>query len=158
MKVQWQLTLAIWCGWCAITSTPMTQRLSLPVPSVLKDKDEHPIWIGRCELMQEVTTSEYVGVYGGPSVRIASGLWWRVGGARGHKEVHSSVQPMDEIQEYFAITTHAVYFGGKRCNFRIPFSRVVKINSYRDSVGICKDGGNRSNLSYFGKWVGILRV
>ena len=111
-----------------------------PCPFVLKDKDEHAVWIGRCELMQEVTTSEYVGVYGGPSVRVASGLWWRVGGARGHREVHSSVQPMDEIGD-FAITTHAVYFGGKRCNFRIPFSRVVKINSYRDSVGICKDAG-----------------
>ena len=111
-----------------------------PCPFVLKDKDEHAIWVAKCELMQEVTTSEYAGVYGGPSVRIASGLWWRVGGARGHKEVHSSIQPVDEAGD-FAITTHAVYFGGKRYNFRIPFSRVVKINSYRDSVGICKDSG-----------------
>jgi hypothetical protein len=111
-----------------------------PCPFVLKDKNEHAIWISRCELMQEVTTSEYGGVYGGPSVRIASGLWWRVGGARGHKEVHSSIQPLDEMGD-FAITTHAVYFGGKRCNFRIPFSRVLKINPYSDSVGICKDGG-----------------
>lgn len=114
--------------------------ISVPCPFVLKDKDEHAIWVSKCELMQEVTTSEYVGVYGGPSVRIASGLWWRIGGARGHKEVHASIQPMDEMGD-FAITTHAVYFGGKRCNFRIPFSRVVKINSYSDSVGICKDGG-----------------
>ena len=106
---------------------------------ILKDKDEHAIWNARLELMQEVTTSEYVGVYGGPSVRIASGLWWRLGGARGHKEVHLSIQPMD--QGDFTITTHAVYFGGKRCNFRIPFSTIVKINSYSDSVGICKDGG-----------------
>ena len=115
-------------------------QIIAPCPFVLKDKDEHAIWISRCELMQEVTTSEYVGVYGGPSVRIASGLWWRVGGARGHKEVHSSIQPMDEMGD-FAITTHAVYFGGKRCNFRIPFNKVVKINSYSDSVGICKDAG-----------------
>jgi hypothetical protein len=115
-------------------------QIIAPCPFVLKEKDEHAIWISRCELMQEDTTSEYVGVYGGPSVRIASGLWWRVGGARGHKEVHSSIQPIDEMGD-FAITTHAVYFGGKRCNFRIPFNKVVKINSYSDSVGICKDTG-----------------
>lgn len=120
--------------------SPDDGELIAPCPFVLKDKDEHAIWVSKCELMQEVTTSENVGVYGGPSVRIASGLWWRVGVSRSHREVHSSIQPMDEMGD-FAITTHAVYFGGKRCNFRIPFNKVVKINSYSDSVGICKDGG-----------------
>jgi hypothetical protein len=111
-----------------------------PCPFVLKEKNEHAIWIGRCELMQEVTTSQYVGEYGGASVRLASGLWWRVGGSKSHKEVYSSIQPRDEMGD-FAITTHAVYFGGKRCTFRIPLSSVVKINSYTDAVGVCKDGG-----------------
>ena len=46
-------------------------------------------------LKQAVTTTAYVGGYSGASVRVASGLWYRFGGLRGHKEQSTSVRDLD---------------------------------------------------------------
>jgi hypothetical protein len=123
-------------------------------PFIMKATGEQALWNMQVELMQEVTTSDYIGAYGGPSVRIAPGLWWRVGGTRGHREVHSSIQRVDFGR--CSISTHAIYFGGRRVNLRIPYTSVIRFISYSDAIGVCKDGGREqifntllSGLAYY---------
>jgi hypothetical protein len=90
---------------------------------------------------EERTTSSYVGGYSGASIRVASGLYYHLGGVRGHREQSASLQEVDYGD--FLMTTQAVYFSGteKGVNFRLPYSHIIKFQPYSDAVGICKNGG-----------------
>jgi hypothetical protein len=96
---------------------------------------------------QQQTVSSYVGGYAGASVHIASGVYYHLGGARGHREQHTSLQEVDYGD--FLMTTRAVYFGGteRGVNFRLPYSYVLRFVPYSDAVGICKDGGREQIFS-----------
>jgi hypothetical protein len=91
-------------------------------------------------LKQEVTARSYVGSYGGPSIRIASGLWYRLGSMRGHAEESTSLQDLD--MGVVLITTRSIYFSGRErgINFRLPFSQIIRFQPYADAVGICRNG------------------
>jgi hypothetical protein len=92
-------------------------------------------------LTEERVTSTYVGAYSGASIRVASGLYYHLGGIRGHKVQSASLQDVDYGD--FLMTTKAIYFGGTEhgVNFRLPYTQVVRFQPYSDAVGICKNGG-----------------
>jgi hypothetical protein len=102
------------------------------------------VWgVANVWLKQAVTTTTYVGGYSGLSVRVASGLWYRLGGLRGHKEESTSVRDLDCGE--LLITTRAIYYsgratGGSGINFRLPFNQIIQFRPYSDAVGICKNG------------------
>jgi len=112
-----------------------------PTPSGfnLQDRGERDVFtFGSASLLEEVTTTQYVGSYGGPSLRVMRGFWYRWGNSSGHRETHTSIQIVDEGR--LAITTHAIYYGGRHNNFRIPYKRVLQFKQYPDSIGITQDG------------------
>jgi hypothetical protein len=92
-------------------------------------------------LSEQKTTSSYVGAYSGASIRIANGLYYRLGGMQGHKVQNTSLQEVD--YGGFLMTTRSIYFGGteKGINFRLPYSSIIRFQPYSDGVGICKNGG-----------------
>lgn len=89
---------------------------------------------------EERTAKSYVGGYSGVSVRVASGLYYRLGGARGHAVESTSLQDVDYGD--FLMTTQAIYFGGteKRITFRLPYKQIIRFQPYSDAVGICRNG------------------
>jgi hypothetical protein len=109
---------------------------------------EVPVFgIANVLVSEERTTRSYVGGYGGVSVRIASGLYYRLGATRGHREDGASVQEVDYGD--FLMTTEGIYFGGREhgVNFKIPYKQIVRFNPYSDAVGICKDGAKEKILA-----------
>jgi hypothetical protein len=57
---------------------------------------EVPVFgIANVLLIEERTTSSYVGGYSGASIRIANGVYYHLGGMRGHKEQSASLQEVD---------------------------------------------------------------
>jgi hypothetical protein len=102
---------------------------------------EVPVFgIANVLLSEEQTTSAYVGGYSGASIRVANGLYYHLGGVRGHRVQATSLQEADYGD--FLMTTGSIYFGGreKGINFRLPFNQVVRFQPYSDAVGICKNG------------------
>jgi hypothetical protein len=93
------------------------------------------------------TVSSYVGSYAGASARVASGVYYHLGGARGHRVQNTSLQEVDYGD--FLITTRAVYFGGteKGINFRLGYANILRFSPYSDAVGICRDGGREQIFS-----------
>jgi hypothetical protein len=89
---------------------------------------------------EERTIKSYVGGYSGMSVRVASGLYYRLGGMRGHAVESTSLQDVDYGS--FLMTTRAIYFSGteKGINFRLPYNQIIKFQPYSDAVGICRNG------------------
>jgi hypothetical protein len=103
---------------------------------------EIPVFgIANVLLREERTTSSYVGGYSGASIRIANGVYYHLGGMRGHREQSSSLQEVDYGD--FLMTTQGIYFGGTEhgVNFRLPYKQIVRFQPYSDAVGICKNGG-----------------
>jgi len=112
-------------------------------PGVIKfnlQAGEVPVWSFSMLLKQQCTTTSYVGVYGGPSIRVASGLYYRFGEVRGHRVQSTSLQEVDHGD--FLLTTRAIYFGGNNrgVSFRLPYDQVIRFQPYSDAVGICKNG------------------
>ena len=107
---------------------------------------EVPVFgIANVLLSEQKTTSSYVGAYGGPSIRVASGLYYRFGVMRGHRVESTSLQEVDYGD--FLMTTKGIYFGGreKGFNFRLPYNHIVRFEPYSDAVGIC-EGGKREKI------------
>jgi hypothetical protein len=82
-----------------------------------------------------------VGGYSGASIRVARGVYYHLGGVRGHRVENTSLQEVDYGD--FLVTTKAVYFGGTEhgVNFRLPYHQIVRFQPYSDAVGICKNNG-----------------
>jgi hypothetical protein len=102
---------------------------------------EVPVWgMPNVLLKQQCTTTSYVGGSSGVSIRIASGLYTRLGGLRGHKVESESLQEMDYGD--FLMTTQAIYFGGteRGMSFRLPYTQIIRLQPYSDAVGVCKNG------------------
>jgi len=90
-------------------------------------------------ISEQRTTSSYVGGFQGVSIRVANGLYYRLGEVRGHRAESTSLQEIDYGD--FLVTTDNVYFSGHEhgTNFRIAFKQVIRFQPYTDAVGICKD-------------------
>jgi hypothetical protein len=102
---------------------------------------EIPVFgIANVLLSEERTTSEYVGGYGGASIRVGNGVYYHLGAVRGHKVQSTSLQEVDYGD--FLMTTRAIYYGGTEhgTNFRLPYSQVVRFRPYSDAIGVCKNG------------------
>ena len=111
-----------------------------PIHFNLQSGEVPVVGIANVLMSEEQTTSSYVGSYSGATIRVASGLYYHLGGVRGHREQSTSLQEVDYGD--FLATTRSVYFGGreKGINFRLPYSQVVRFQPYSDAVGVCKNG------------------
>jgi hypothetical protein len=136
------------CGWDLFFSTLLWSVLhdqieEAPAGTVKFNLQagEMAVWaFSNMLLKQQVTTRSYVGGYSGSSIRVASGLYYHLGGVRGHRIESTSLQEVDHGE--FLVTTRAVYFGGYEhgVNFRIPYSQIIRFQPYSDAVGVCRNG------------------
>lgn len=115
-------------------------RLSaLDVPFFNLQKTEIPVWVWPdVTVLQNKTVSEWVGRSQGVSVRIASGLYWRTSGSRGHKVTR-------DVQEtlgtgHLLVTSRHVYFQGGNVAFRIRLDKIVSMQMYSDGVEVYQEG------------------
>jgi len=101
---------------------------------------EIPVFgIANVLVREERSTRSYIGGHSGMSIRIASGLYYHLGGIRGHAAGPTSLQEVDYGD--FLMTTQAIYFGGteRGINFRPPYNQIIRFQPYSDAVGICRN-------------------
>ena len=91
-------------------------------------------------------TREYVGGSQGVSVRVAKGVYFRMGGFRGHSIEMCDIEQVDIGM--LGVTTQHLYFAGLRQSFRIPYAKVVTFTPFTDAIGVCRDGV-RAKPQYF---------
>ena len=71
------------------------------------------------------------------SLRIAKGVYWRVGGFKGRP-----VETIDRVHAdtgLLGITTKHVYFHGPNKSFRIGHDKIISFTPYTDGVGVMRD-------------------
>jgi hypothetical protein len=86
---------------------------------------------------EDRTRRRYTGGSRGVSIRIAKGVYYRVGSFRGHP-----IETTERIHVdtgILAVTTKHLYFYGPRKSFRIRFDKIVSFTPYSDGIGIQRD-------------------
>jgi hypothetical protein len=112
-------------------------------------KDEKIVWaFNHVKCYQHKTRREYKGRSQGVSIRIAKGLYWRVGEFKG---VPTDVPVTDLIDNgAFVITSQACYHIGSRNTLKIKHSKLLHIDSYSDGLELQEDKASAKKLLFVG--------
>ncbi len=116
---------------------PMRMNIKGELPFLLQ-KNEMTVWLFDDVRYHEVRTrTRYVGGSQGVSVRLARGVYYRLGGfaaepIKSEETVYVGTGPM-------LVTSKNVYFGSSLKSVRIPYNKIVSITPYSDGVGIQRD-------------------
>lgn len=108
-------------------------------------KDEILIWpfVGVI-LYEEVVRRQSVGASRGISVRVASGIYYRVGAFKGEPLVTSSLQP--KYSGSLIITNKNVYFYSVQKSIRLPYGKILSFVPFEDGIGIQPDRMNAKTI------------
>lgn len=101
-------------------------------------RNEHPIVRRRCSL------AEYRNVSAGRSyhsvgIPIGGGMYYRIG-ASTPKTTHLNLVVVDEGE--LLITDRAIYFGGQQSTFKVPYTSILRLDSYTDGFGVHENFGS----------------
>ena len=123
-------------------------RTNLPAPIIL-GKNESILWTyNGVSLYQEKVTKEWVGRSHGVSFRIIKGVYYRVGGMKGHPVEHSSMEFQGNGSLY--VTNKNLIFYSQMKSLKVPFNKIVGITPYSDGIEVHKDGANQKRMTMQG--------
>lgn len=107
----------------------------------LLGKEEHLVWLFRnITLHQQKVQREFVGRSRGVSVRVMKGVYYRTGGFKGHP-VETTVMQRIGIGSV-CLTDKNLYFASPEKSLKVPYTKILSIESYSNGIGIQKDGAN----------------
>jgi len=116
--------------------------------SMSMKQEESPIILKKKEILYvtlpNISLSEpravRTGGYGGPSVRLAKGLSFRVGGFKA--ESHEEVRNID--QGTFTLTDKRIVFSGNKRTINVTLNKIISINPYSDGISITREGFSKT--------------
>jgi hypothetical protein len=101
-------------------------------------KNEKIIWVFKnVQYYEDRKRRQYVGGHSGFSIRIAKGVYYRVGAFKGH--------PVDTVERVYlgtgmlVVTDRHLYFKSEQKAFRIRLDKIIMIEPYSDGVAIQRD-------------------
>ena len=101
-------------------------------------KNEKIIWVfPNTQYLEDRVRREYVGGYQGASIRVAKGVYWRVGGFRGHPIEHTERTHVDT--GVLVVTNKHVYFVGPSKSLRIRHDKIISLVPFDDGIGLHRD-------------------
>jgi hypothetical protein len=110
-------------------------------PIILKKKEKLYVTLPNISLLEPRAVR--TGGYGGPSVRLAKGLYFRVGGFKA--ESHEEVRNID--QGILTLTDKRIVFSGNKRTISVNLNKVISINPYSDGISIRRE--RMSKTQYF---------
>lgn len=116
---------------------PQRVNVSGDIPFNLQ-KSEDLVWVDQdTGYFEERSQTSYTGGYSGASVRVAKGLYYRVGGFRGRPVVTSQMTHVDD--GILGVTQKHIYFAGSTNAFRVRYDKIVAFTPYSDGIGLQRD-------------------
>ena len=118
---------------------PLRNRMSGDGLPFLFQKSEELIWaFSGVTYFENRTRTEYVGGSHGVSVRIAKGVYYRTGRFKGERV---QTEEMKELGTgVLALTTKHIYFHSSQRAFKVPFRKIVSLQTYEDGILVQRDG------------------
>jgi hypothetical protein len=110
-------------------------------------KDERLLWaFGGVKYYEVRSRRSFVGGYQGVSVRVARGLYYRVGGFRGQPLVSAETVLADT--GILGVTQKQLYFTGAAKSFRVRYDKIVSFTAYSDGIGFQRDAATAKPQSF----------
>ena len=110
-------------------------------------KTEKIVWVFQdVNYYEQKTRTRYVGGSQGVSIRIARGLYYRVGAFKGER-VHTS-ETIHADTGLFGVTNKHIYFTGSSKSFRINYNKIVSFKPFSDGIGIQRDAQTAKPQSF----------
>jgi len=104
-------------------------------------KTEHLIWLFTdVGYLEDQVRREYVGRSSGLSIRLAKGVYYRVGAFRGHPVTKTDRVHVDT--GLLGVTNKHLYFAGPLKSFRVRHDKIVSIMPFSDGAGIVRDAAS----------------
>lgn len=101
-------------------------------------KTEKIVWVfENVDYLEERIRTRYVGGSQGVSIRVARGLYYRVGGFKGER-----IQTGETVHAdtgLLGLTDRHLYYAGSSKRFRIRYDKIVAFEPYSDGIGIQHD-------------------
>ena len=104
-------------------------------------KGEEPVWtFSQAKYLEDKVKRETVGRSSGMSVRVARGVYYHVGGSKGHMVEHTERTHVDTGK--LVVTNKNIYFVGSRTTTRIPYGKIVSFEPFSDGFGLMRDAAS----------------
>lgn len=111
------------------------------VPLILK-QGEVCHFAAPATLLEERTRREYVSGSRGVSIRIAKGVYYRIGATKGYSVPVREIVPVDNGTFY--ITNQRCLFVGNSKTLSVPHRKLVSYEAYQDGLQLHYEGRRRS--------------
>ena len=135
--VQRKEDIEYWLTQLKTGNIPMSMKQE-ESPIILKKKEKLYITLANISLSEPRAVR--TGGYGGPSVRLAKGLTFRVGGFKA--ESHEELRNID--QGTFTLTDKRIVFSGSKKTINVNLNKVISINPYSDGISITREGFSKT--------------
>lgn len=101
-------------------------------------KNESAVWaFPGSRYLEDKVRRQYVGASRGVSIRIAKGVYYKVGQFRGQAIETTERVHIDTGLVLF--TNKNIYFAGPQKSLRLPFQKIVTFEPFSDGIGVIRD-------------------
>jgi len=112
---------------------------------ILKKNENFLLNINYVSLWEPRAVRTTKGGYGGPSFRVAKGVYFRLGAFNARSESHEELREIDNGK--LSLTDRRFIFSGDKRTVSIDIKKILSVHPYRDGVAIRKEG--REKIQYF---------
>lgn len=119
--------------------------IGIPSPILLRKGEELKAAIPHVSLREPRSVRVSSGGYGGPSFRIAKGVYFRVGGFGSRSESHEEIKIIDE--GILTLTNKRIVFSGQKRTLNIKLDKIISVEPYSDGIALRREG--KEKTQYF---------
>jgi hypothetical protein len=112
---------------------------------ILKENEELQMVLPKIRLWESRTVTTSTGGYGGPSFRVAKGVYFRVGAFGAQSQSHEELKEVD--QGLLTLTNKRLLFTGAKRTSEYNLAKIISIEPYKDGIAVRTSG--RSKVQYF---------
>jgi len=112
---------------------------------ILKENEELQVVVPNIRLLEARIVTTSTGGYGGPSFRVAKGVYFRVGAFGSQSESHEELRGVD--QGVLTLTNKRLLFAGAKRTSEYSLARIISIEPYKDGIAVRATGHSR--VQYF---------
>ncbi len=110
-------------------------------------KTEKLVWVFQnVDYYEEKTRTQYVGGSQGVGIRIAKGVYYRVGAFKGERQQTSEIAHAD--RGLMGVTNKHLYFVGATKRFRIAYNKIVAFEPFEGGIGVQRDAATAKPQSF----------
>ena len=114
-------------------------------PVILKKNEKAVLVLQNIAFWEPRAVRQTVGGYAGPTIHVAKGVSFRVGGMQARSESHEELRQID--RGVLTLTTRRIVFAGGKRTINIDLRKILSIEPYKD--GIASQRENKQKTEYF---------